>query len=395
MTNNQLTDERVTSVIERLEHYACNLKWTNVRGAQDLLAAADGLRELQERRKAAMDSEPVAWTWHYREQWHVTNDKCRAEFVAKDGDVAVLPLYRHAQPAPVVDREPIAWLNDAYLARGVVDGEAGSEDAGPGYIPVYREAGPQPAPVVPKSISVRQAISALESVDAVTTIGQAYKMGWNACRAAMLQGLKKSAGTEAACRSNENAQVLNTIKAPPDLGSLPKTVEVLHTNSPEQSDGCPEQSDGCPAQNCIHSAQGVDSPIAWHHSAKSKEGNHGTCCFSYASSHDFGPGYEKPQSQPHYLPERLDYDRALHFLSTEPRKVTPETVISGNSPAIPDCWCRTCRPVVLNDMRFVVCPDCGNKRCPRANDHRNACTGSNEPGQEGNAYPDTPREVKP
>ncbi|EPY4415510.1 hypothetical protein ACXDH5_004869 [Klebsiella pneumoniae] len=49
---------------------------------------------------AAMDSEPVAWTWHYREQWHVTNDKCRAEFVAKDGDVAVLPLYRHAQPAP-------------------------------------------------------------------------------------------------------------------------------------------------------------------------------------------------------------------------------------------------------------------------------------------------------
>ncbi|HBQ6202280.1 hypothetical protein OW946_11690 [Klebsiella pneumoniae] len=106
MTNNQLTDERVTSVIERLEHYACNLKWTNVRGAQDLLAAADGLRELQERRKAAMDSEPVAWTWHYREQWHVTNDKCRAEFVAKDGDVAVLPLYRHAQPVPIVQMVP-------------------------------------------------------------------------------------------------------------------------------------------------------------------------------------------------------------------------------------------------------------------------------------------------
>lgn len=62
---------------------------------------------------------------------------------------------------------------------------------------------------------------------------------------------------------------------------------------------------------------------------------------------------------------------------------------------IPDCWCRTCRPVVLNDMRFVVCPDCGNKRCPRANDHRNACTGSNEPGQEGSAYPDARQEVKP
>ncbi|SAT91319.1 Eaa1 [Klebsiella pneumoniae] len=69
--------------------------------------------------------------------------------------------------------------------------------------------------------------------------------------------------------------------------------------------------------------------------------------------------------------------------------------IIGNYPGIPDCWCRTCRPVVLNDMRFVVCPDCGNKRCPRANDHRNACTGSNEPGQEGSAYPDTLQEPKP
>ncbi|HDU5651473.1 TPA: DUF551 domain-containing protein [Klebsiella aerogenes] len=76
MTNNQLIDERVTSVIERLEHYACNLKWTNVRGSQDLLTAADGLRELQERRKA--DSEPLVpvvdvddnfYSWFGRE-WH-------------------------------------------------------------------------------------------------------------------------------------------------------------------------------------------------------------------------------------------------------------------------------------------------------------------------------------
>ncbi len=59
-----------------------------------------------------------------------------------------------------------------------------------------------------------------------------------------------------------------------------------------------------------------------------------------------------------------------------------------------DCWCLTCRPVTLNDMRFVVCPDCGNKRCPRANDHRDACTGSNEPGQEGSVYPAAQQEVK-
>ncbi|HDS9649517.1 hypothetical protein [Klebsiella quasipneumoniae] len=33
---------------------------------------------------------------------------------------------------------------------------------------------------------------------------------WNACRAAMLQELKKSAGAGAVCRSNENMQVLHT-----------------------------------------------------------------------------------------------------------------------------------------------------------------------------------------
>lgn len=68
---------------------------------------------------------------------------------------------------------------------------------------------------------------------------------------------------------------------------------------------------------------------------------------------------------------------------------------SSNSPVIQDCSCRTCRPVTFTDSRFVVCPECGNKRCPRANDHRNACTGSNEPGQEGSAYPAAPKqEVK-
>ena len=65
---------------------------------------------------------------------------------------------------------------------------------------------------------------------------------------------------------------------------------------------------------------------------------------------------------------------------------------AGNSPATPDCSCRTCRPVTFTDSRFVVCSECGNKRCPHANDHRNACTGSNEPGQEGRAYPAAPQQ---
>lgn len=78
----------------------------------------------------------------------------------------------------------------------------------------------------------------------------------------------------------------------------------------------------------------------------------------------------------------------------EPKDGEPRLHIKepGNSPVTPDCWCRTCRPVTMNDMRFVVCPECGNKRCPHANDHRNACTGSNEPGQEGSAYPAAPQQ---
>lgn len=67
-------------------------------------APPEVVRELARLALATMDSEPVAWTLHYREQWHVTNDERRAEFVAKDGDVAVLPLYRHAQPAPERDQ---------------------------------------------------------------------------------------------------------------------------------------------------------------------------------------------------------------------------------------------------------------------------------------------------
>lgn len=96
------------------------------------------------------------------------------------------------------------------------------------------------------------------------------------------------------------------------------------------------------------------------------------------------------------LVDRVD-EKSLTSINPAPDLVSlqkkAESII-GNYPGIPDCWCRTCRPVVLNDMRFVVCHDCGNKRCPRANDHRNACTGSNEPGQEGSAYQDTLREVK-
>lgn len=40
----------------------------------------------------------------------------------------------------------------------------------------------------------------------------------------------------------------------------------------------------------------------------------------------------------------------------------------------------------LEFARMFLCPTCGNKRCPKATDHRLDCTNSNEPGQKGSRY---------
>lgn len=43
-------------------------------------------------------------------------------------------------------------------------------------------------------------------------------------------------------------------------------------------------------------------------------------------------------------------------------------------------------PVAMG--RMIVCPICGNKRCPHATDHELACTNSNEQHQIGSIYSD-------
>ena len=345
MTNNQLAENSVNQLLNSVRLARDNAERADNRVDHSFYYALTiALEELQERRKA--DSEPVGEFYEDGPlNWYQISDGDRVPAHRR------IPLYRHPQPAPERDQvrsEHAEWSQATFGNVGPVgplkhlSKEALEAAAEPGDLSEWadmqfllwdaqRRAGitdeqitqamieklavnkqrewpepkdgeprlhikEQPAQVVPEEAtpdSIEILASARRRDHAVFQWDEdqrnAAADSWNACRAAMLH-----AG-----------------------------------NSPAQSD-C------CPAQNCIHSAQGVDRPVAWHHSAKSKEGNHGTCCFSYASSHDFGPRYEKPQSQPHYLPERLDYDRALHFLSTEPRKVTPETVIGGNSPVIPD-----------------------------------------------------------
>ena len=52
----------------------------------------------------------------------------------------------------------------------------------------------------------------------------------------------------------------------------------------------------------------------------------------------------------------------------------------------PVCWCYTCADAYKRMTTFIVCPTCGNKRCPHATDHNLQCTNSNEPGQKGSRY---------
>lgn len=53
------------------------------------------------------------------------------------------------------------------------------------------------------------------------------------------------------------------------------------------------------------------------------------------------------------------------------------------------CTCHTCYPICATDpqsMFMRLCPDCGNKRCPKATNHQHACTNSNDPDQIGSVY---------
>lgn len=105
-------------------------------------------------------------------------------------------------------------------------------------------------------------------------------------------------------------------------------------------------------------------------------------------------------------PSILDYDGDKHSGYVPPAKETdgPVTTAASNTIAAAEmeepedtgdtgCWCHSCNRdrkifgIPYSSTRMILCPNCGNKRCPHANDHRNACTGSNNLGQPGSAYP--------
>ncbi|MCY2188342.1 hypothetical protein OW909_24265 [Klebsiella pneumoniae] len=117
-----------------------------------------------------------------------------------------------------LDSEPVAYISKSDFDAGYPHILARRDFNKACTMPVYAA---QPAPVVPVVPVVPDEIKHRIGGLDWGWEGE-FNRGWNACRAAMLQELKKSAGTEAICRSDENVQVLHT-NSPviTDEGALP------------------------------------------------------------------------------------------------------------------------------------------------------------------------------
>ncbi|SBX39186.1 Eaa1 [Klebsiella pneumoniae] len=241
MTNNQLAENSVIQLLNSVKLARDNAERADNRVDHSFYYALTiALEELQERRKAAMDSEPVEMPLDYLQghkdglEWAAqlaeanhpeTGDWLYDDPIELAKAIRKGPDMPPAQPA--ADSEPVAIIDQAnldYLRSGADADVWPPEREEMGDVLLYRHA--QPAPVAPEEMTPQQASRSYGGEV------RGYRAGWNACRAAMLQELKKSAGTEAICRSDEN-------------------VQVLHTKSPAQSDCCPAQNDVAPAQSPI------------------------------------------------------------------------------------------------------------------------------------------------
>lgn len=105
-------------------------------------------------------------------------------------------------------------------------------------------------------------------------------------------------------------------------------------------------------------------------------------------AHDRCVRIELASSSPHRVKFRL-HRRDMREGSMAYRHPTIEQALERHRKHFQNvdvCWCHKCRPRTINTDRMTLCPECQNKRCPKASDHELACTGSNEPGQPGSIY---------
>ena len=106
-----------------------------------------------------------------------------------------------------------------------------------------------------------------------------------------------------------------------------------------------------------------------------------------------------------YVPADLDEqrERVITVFEVELAKpdfwegYVPEPVKPAQQEPVA-CECHRCideKGLTVNGLplsmtKMILCPECGNKRCPKASDHRLACTNSNDPGQPGSIYTSPP-----
>ena len=101
--------------------------------------------------------------------------------------------------------------------------------------------------------------------------------------------------------------------------------------------------------------------------------------------------------------ERQHLDRRVEHAATRIQVSTQKlldavgkVVAAAEDQVVQTCWCFYCLHVPaagVNSPAFqhlIVCPTCGNKRCPKATNHRFECTASNDPGQPGSLYGGAP-----
>ncbi|GKX61283.1 hypothetical protein [Leminorella grimontii] len=124
MTGKMFTTERLTD--QELEELIWELEASGFYAHQ-----VRGLAELQERRKAEIGSEPVAWRWEACGLEYVTNSCSHAAELRKDG-VELQPLYRIPQHALTVSM-PLRSFYVAYhewIKNGAKYGRVFADNAG-------------------------------------------------------------------------------------------------------------------------------------------------------------------------------------------------------------------------------------------------------------------------
>ncbi|MCI8087824.1 DUF551 domain-containing protein [Klebsiella pneumoniae] len=197
------------------------------------------IKELARMALAAMDSEPVELPLDYLQgrkdglEWAAqlaeANHPEKGDWLYDDPIELAKAIRKGPDmpPAqPVADSEPVAWMhNNNNIGIPAI---TTSQKIGQYWMsefkdvqPLYRHA--QPAPVVPDAY-VRDERGRM-MLNGVCEPKIGFGIGWNACRAAML---------DRQLVDHVDEESLTSINPAPAMGSLSKTGEVLHTNSPAQ-----------------------------------------------------------------------------------------------------------------------------------------------------------------